>query len=203
MAFVIREAPWSRTRSRAHGDLPSSRTGRSPFPWLALLGVVATIAAATTLVLGIGDTLAGPGGPRGRLLPLQAASPTATNSPPAPGGTLSEMPGTSPSSAPTIAPSAPTSRAPAPAPDPTPLPSERQALLQFRDAVGEGVDAGDIRQDVGIDFDNLVERMLTHPRTVNADFTELQNKITTRTREGAVSPRRAGRLRQILERATP
>ncbi|MEU9017505.1 hypothetical protein [Actinomadura sp. NPDC048394] len=164
--------------------LPRARR-RSPFPWLALAGVVATIAAAATLVLGLGDTLSGPDRPRGRLLPLQAASPTAPAPRPAPtqgGRTFS---------------------APAPAPAPVPSVSFRQALLRLRFAVGQGVATGDVRADVGVDLTNVIQGMLAHPRHGGADVADLQHKISTRTREGAITARRSTELHQILTQATP
>jgi hypothetical protein len=152
---------------------------RSPFPWLALAGVVATVAAAATLVLGLGDTLSGPGRPRGRLLPLQAASPTVQT-------TRAASPGERTTS-----------------PAPVPSVSFRQALLRLRFAVGEGVAAGDVRADVGVDFTNLIQGMLAHPRHGGADVADLEHKISTRTREGAIAARRSTELRQILAHAGP
>ncbi|HEU5024856.1 MAG TPA: hypothetical protein VFV01_08020 [Spirillospora sp.] len=206
MVSIVQEPHLPRARPRPNGTRSSSRrTGRSTFPWLALLGVVATITAATTLILGIGHTLKAPDDPRGRLLPLQAASPTAKTSPPAPSGSLSSMPTPPPGSAPIAPPRPPAGRAPAPAPDPTPSVSVslsvHQVLLQFRRAVDQGVGAGDVRPDVGVDFNNLIKGMLTRPRAGDADITELRDKLATRTREGAISPRRAERLGLILDRA--
>ncbi|MBO2460011.1 hypothetical protein [Actinomadura violacea] len=158
---------------------PAPPRRRSPFPWLALAGVVATIAAATTLVLGLGDTLTGPDRTRGQLLPLQAASPTVRATRPAP---LSDRPAT-------------------PAPAPAPSVPLRQALLRLRFAVGQGVAAGDVRADVGVDLTNLIQGMLAHPRG-DPDVTDLQHKIATRTREGAITAARSTQLHRILIQTT-
>ncbi|MWA04239.1 hypothetical protein F8568_028455 [Actinomadura sp. LD22] len=165
--------------------LPRPRPRSRPrFPWLALAGLVATVAAATTLVLGLGDTLSGPGRPRGRLLPLQAASPTAS------------------ATAPATRPAPPDGRR-TPDPDPVPSVSFRQALLRLRFAVGQGVAAGDVRADVGLDLNNVIRGMLAHPRHGGADIADLRHKISTRTREGAIAPGRSTELHQILSQATP
>lgn len=158
---------------------PPRARHRSPFPWLALAGVVATVAAATTLVLGLGDTLAGPDRPRGRLLPLQAASPTVQTTRPAPRR----------------------GRETTPAPEPSV--SFRQALLRLRFAVGQGVAAGDVRADVGVDLTNVIQGMLAHPHHGGTDLADLQHKISTRTREGAITARRSTEFHEILTRASP
>ncbi|GAA2139519.1 hypothetical protein [Actinomadura napierensis] len=158
------------------------RRRRSSFLWLTFAGVVATIAAAGTLVLGLGDTLTGPDRTRGRLLPLQAASPTAST---------------------TTHPTLRTEAAPDPVPsDPVPSVPLRQALLRLRFAVGQGVAAGDVRADVGIDLTNVIQGMLAHPHP-DADVPALQHKIGTRTREGAITAPRAAELRRILARTAP
>ncbi|WP_433245570.1 hypothetical protein [Actinomadura nitritigenes] len=159
---------------------PRARRG-SPFPWLALAGVVATVAAATTLVLGLGDTLAGPDRPRGRLLPLQAASPAVQTTRPA----LREE------------------RHTGTTPAPVPSVSFRQALLRLRFAVGQGVAAGDVRADVGVDLTNVIQGMLAHPHHGGSDVADLQHKISTRTREGAITARRSTELHEILTHASP
>ncbi|MFB4296159.1 hypothetical protein [Actinomadura sp. NTSP31] len=162
--------------SEWRATLPRTRR-RSSFLWLAFAGVVATIAAAGTLVLGLGDTLTGPDRPPGRLLPLQAASPAVQT---------------------TTRPTLRTEETP----DPVPSVPLRQALLRLRFAVGQGVAAGDVRADVGADLTNVIQGMLAHPHP-DADVTALQHKISTRTREGAITARRATELRRILARTAP
>ncbi|MDL4815613.1 hypothetical protein [Actinomadura opuntiae] len=161
--------------------LPRTRR-RSSVLWLAFAGVVATVAAAGTLVLGLGDTLTGADRSRGRLLPLQAASP-ATQQPAHP-EPHTDAPRTN----------APRTEAPA---DPTPFVPLRQALLRLRFAVGQGVAAGDVRADVGVDLTNVIQGMLAHPHP-GTDVTALHAKITTRTREGAITAPRATELHHIL-----
>ena len=111
------------------------------FPWLALAGVLATVVAATTLVVGIGDLLRDDR-PPDRLLPLQAAAPPVTPAPtPSPTGTPESGPETTE----------------------TPERSEPrlyEALLRLRFAVGDGVEDGDVRDDVGIDLTNMIEGIL-------------------------------------------
>ncbi|MEU8797390.1 hypothetical protein [Spirillospora sp. NPDC048819] len=178
---------WQSEELRPEQLRPEQRRPERGFhlPWLALAGVAATIIAAATLVVGIGDSL-GDGRPAGRLLPLQAASPP----PPAP--------------------------APAPA-DPTPEdgpaqtrepPDSRihEALLRLRFSVDEGVEQGDVRDDVGIDLTNVIERILDRPWSPperrRADVAYLHHKIATRTREGAISDHRADEFHLILDHAT-
>ncbi|MFI0371518.1 hypothetical protein ACH35V_26940 [Actinomadura sp. 1N219] len=133
-------------------------------PWLALASVAATIAAASALVLGIGDTLDGDA-PPGRLLPLQAASP--------------------------------------------PESSETRihdALVRLRLSVSQGVEAGDVRGDAGLDLTAAIERMLERPWSPlehrRADVSFLHQRIAVRTREGAITGHRADELHLILDRAT-
>lgn len=154
------------------------------FPWLALAGVAATVVAATVLVLGIGDTLSSRDGSAGRLLPLQAASPT----PPSPTETSSPEPPWPP---------------PTPEPPPPQTPSVEEILVRLRHAVDEGVAAGDVRDDVGLDLGNVIERMLDHGRRSRADVASLRHKIATRAREGAITGGRAEQLRVILDAAVP
>ena len=160
----------------------------SRLPWLALAGLVATVVAASTLVVGIGDSL-GDDRPSRRLLPLQAASPPPTPRP-------------SPSHSPTEEP------APEDSPEPS-GPSEPpiyEALLRLHFAVDEGVEQGDVRDDVGIDLANVIEGILDHPGAPperrRADIAQLHHKIATRAREGAIDDDRARQLHRILDRAT-
>ncbi|WP_338740005.1 hypothetical protein [Actinomadura luteofluorescens] len=161
------------------------------FPWLALAGVAATIAAATVLVLGIGDTLSSRDDSADRLLPLQAASPSA----PAPPEPSSPEPPRPP----------PVSTAPEPPPPQAPPtePSVEDVLVRLRHAVDEGVAAGDVRDDVGLDLGNVIERMLDHGQRSRTDVASLRHKIATRAREGAITGGRAEQLRVILDGALP
>ena len=150
-------------------------------PWLALAGVAATIIAATTLVIGISDSL-DDDQPPGRLLPLQAASP-----PPSP----------------------PPSSPKEPTPEDTPEKSKppiHEALLRLRFSVNKGVEEGDVRDDVGLDLTNVIERILDRPwsppERTRADVAYLHHKIATRTREGAIDDARADELHLILDHAT-
>ena len=162
-----------------------------PLPWLALAGVVATIVAATTLVAGIGSSL-GEKDPPGRLLPLQAASPSATPSP-------------------TVAPDEEKpedmdeTRSPQPSLSPE-RPRLYDALITLRHAVHEGVRRGDVRDDVGLDLTNVIERILkrnwSHRESRRRDVDRLHHKISTRAREGAIDDDLADEFHLILERAT-
>ncbi|MFI0482372.1 hypothetical protein [Actinomadura sp. 9N215] len=161
-----------------------ARPGRGfRLPWLALAGVAATIVAAATLVAGIGDTLDG-GGPPGRLLPLHAASPPLTPPPNDPGR----------------APSTPV------APPESPETRLHDALVRLRLSVSRGVDAGDVRGDVGLDLTKVIEQILDRPWTPlehrRADVGRLHQRIAVRARQGTIAGRRADELHLILDRAT-
>ncbi|WP_165978602.1 hypothetical protein [Actinomadura darangshiensis] len=162
--------------------------------WLALAGAAATIVAAATLVLGIGDTLSGSDRSAGRLLPLQAASPPASAAP-------------EPSSPPEPSAPEPSSEPPRAETSEPLTTSIHDALLRLRYSVDEGVAAGDVRDDVGLDLGNVIERMLGQGRRPlerrREDVAYLQQKIATRTREGAITDGRAEELRGILARARP
>ncbi|QKW34027.1 hypothetical protein HUT06_08295 [Actinomadura sp. NAK00032] len=163
-------------------------------PWLALAGAAATAVAATVLVAGIGDALAGPDRSAGRLLPLQAASPPATKTP--------SPPPSSPPAAPTPAPSSspPSSSPPQYRVPPGLLIDE--ALVRLRASVDQGVAAGDVRDDVGRDLANVIDGMLDRRHSPldrrRADVAALQRKISTRAREGAITAARAAGLHRIL-----
>ncbi|MEO3822359.1 hypothetical protein [Actinomadura sp. B10D3] len=164
----------------------------SRLPWLAIGAVAtATIVAATILVLGIGDTLSSRDRSAGRLLPLQAASPTATASP-------SETPEPEP---PPPAPEPTTGEPEPPEPKDPPGTSVHEALLRLRHSVHEGIAAGDVRDDVGLDLTNVINGMLHRGRQGRRDVAFLQHKIATRTREGGISGGRARELHVILDHA--
>lgn len=171
-------------------EIRHSRRGLR-IPWLALAGVAATIAAAVTLIIGIGDNLSSRDRSPGRLLPLQAASP----SPPA-----TEAPDP-PSTEPATEPATETPETSAP-----PETRIHDALLRLRSAVYQGVADGDVRDDVGLDLTNVIEGMLRRQWSPldrrRADVVYLKHKISTRTREGAISGGRAEKLRLILDDAT-
>ncbi|WP_433467140.1 hypothetical protein [Spirillospora sp. CA-128828] len=170
-------------------------------PWLALAGVAATIIAASTLVVTIGDTLSSRDRSAGSLLPLQAASPSATAPPSTP-----EPPPPTPEPSPPETPDPPRSETPDP-PMAAPMADIHDALLKLRRSVDQGVAVGDVRDDVGLDLTNVIEGMLDEGRgprrRARANITYLQNKIATRTREGGISDDRAEELHLILDRATP
>ncbi|MEV4008754.1 hypothetical protein [Actinomadura sp. NPDC049753] len=168
-------------------DLPRTPPA-ARFPWLALAGVAATIVAAAVLVLGIGDTVSARDDSAGRLLPLQAASPPAP-SPPAESGPRMPSPPPGPDAAEPPPPQAP------------PKPSVAEILVRLRRAVDAGVAAGDVREDVGLDLGNVIERMLDHGQRGRADVAALRYKIATRAREGAITVGRAEQLRVILDGA--
>ncbi|GAA0551405.1 hypothetical protein [Actinomadura livida] len=156
-------------------------------PWLALAGVLATVVAATTLVIGIGGSLADDR-PPDRLLPLQAAAPP-------------------PSPSPAATPATPTPEStPSRTPESSAEPRLYEALLRLRFAVDEGVEEGDVRDDVGLDLNNVIENILDRPREAleggHSDVAYLHHKIATRAREGAIDGDRADELHHILERAT-
>ncbi|MEU8125541.1 hypothetical protein AB0C21_43135 [Spirillospora sp. NPDC049024] len=174
-------------------DLPRAQS-TVRFPWLALAGVAATIVAATVLVLGIGDTVSSRDGSADRLLPLQAASPPATF-PPETTGSQTPWP--------------PPAEPPPPTTPPETSPprgmSVDGALMRLRRAVDEGVAAGEVRDDVGVDLGNVIEGILDRRGRsldrLRADVAGLRHKIAARTREGAITGGRAERLRQILDDA--
>ncbi|MEV3919849.1 hypothetical protein [Actinomadura coerulea] len=171
-------------------DLPRPPPG-ARFPWLALAGVAATVFAATVLVLGIGGTLSSRDASAGRLLPLQAASPPAPSPPEA-----------SSPRAPWPPPGSDAAEPPPPQAPPT-KPGVNEILVRLRRAVDEGVAAGDVRDDVGLDLGNVIERMLDHGQRGRADVASLRHKIATRAREGAITGGRAEQLRTILDSAVP
>jgi hypothetical protein len=69
--------------------------------------------------------------------------------------------------------------------------------------VYEGVAAGDVRDDVGLDLGYVLERMLDESRRPRErrreDVAYPQNKIATRTREGGSSGGRAEELHLTLD----
>ncbi|WP_149261009.1 hypothetical protein [Actinomadura sp. K4S16] len=174
-------------------DLPRAPSSVR-FPWLALAGVAATIVAATVLVLGIGDTVSSRDGSADRLLPLQAASPPAT-SPPETTGSQTPWP--------------PPAEPPPPTTPPETAPprgmSVDGALMRLRRAVDEGVAAGEVRDDVGVDLGNVIEGILDRRARsldrLRADVAGLRHKIATRTREGTITGGRAEQFRLILDNA--
>jgi hypothetical protein len=99
---------------------------------------------------------------------------------------------------------------PEPTPTGTPEPPRgtgiHEALLKLRHSVYEGVEAGDVRDDVGLDLRNVINGMLDQGRRPRErrreDVAYLQNKIATRTREGGISGGRAEELHLILDRVS-
>jgi eukaryotic-like serine/threonine-protein kinase len=84
---------------------------------------------------------------------------------------------------------------PGPKPSPTPTLTYTGAVTRLRTAVQTGVDAGQIRADVGVDLMNLVQS-LSDPGTagVGDQVDGLRRKIQDRVREGGVTPARAAVL---------
>ncbi|MCP9967118.1 hypothetical protein LUX57_20035 [Actinomadura madurae] len=168
------------------------RTSR--LPWLAIGAVAtATVVAATTLVLGIGDTLSSRDRSAGRLLPLQAASPSATASPsgtpapePPPAGTGA---GADDRRAGTFEAGGSTRherpRRPAEAPPRRARGRRRRGRPRRRRARPHQRDQRDARRG----------------RQGRRDVAFLQHKIATRTREGGIAGGRARELHLILDHA--
>jgi serine/threonine-protein kinase len=72
-----------------------------------------------------------------------------------------------------------------------------------RQSVSQGVDAGEIRQDVGVDLNNVVgnlQRDLAAGQQVDLHqrVAEIRDKIATRFREGAITLNRADTLISLL-----
>jgi serine/threonine-protein kinase len=96
----------------------------------------------------------------------------------------------------------PRPRSPRPSPQ-QPQISTDQALNMVRQSVSQGVNAGEIRQDVGLDLDNVVgnlQRDLARGQQVDLPqrVAEIRNKIATRLREGAITQNRANTLISLL-----
>jgi serine/threonine-protein kinase len=95
-----------------------------------------------------------------------------------------------------------------PAPNSTPQQpqiSPDQALSAVRQSVSEGVNAGEIRQDVGVDLDNVLgnlQRDLARGQQVDLRqrVEEIRSKIATRFREGGITLNRANTLNSLLSR---
>ena len=177
-------------------------------PWLALAGVAATVVAAGTLVAGIGDTLSSRDASTGRLLPLQAASPPPADSPdpasPTAEASAEASAGASAEATPEQ-PGPPSDRPSDPPSDPPPETRLHDALLRLRSSVYQGAAEGDVRDDVALDLTNVIEGILRQPWSPlarrRADVASLQHKISTRTREGAISDHRAAKFQHILDAA--
>lgn len=155
-------------------------------------GVATTIIAAALLVAGIGGMLSSRDPSPGGLLPLQAASPSPT--------VTSRTPFPEPSHARAREQDEPPENS---------APAERRVhdvLLRLRSSVRQGVAAGDVRGDAGLDLTSAIERMLGRrrepPAQRRADVAHLHMKITARAREGAITGGRAELFHLILDRAT-
>ncbi|WP_344840145.1 hypothetical protein, partial [Actinocorallia longicatena] len=77
------------------------------------------------------------------------------------------------------------------------------ALNRMEPVVDEALSTGEIRSDVALDLHNVInglKRLLDAPASADlpAALTGLQEKITTRLDEGAISPPRATQLTTIL-----
>ncbi|MFG2007135.1 hypothetical protein ACGFNU_49100 [Spirillospora sp. NPDC048911] len=79
-------------------------------------------------------------------------------------------------------------------------------LNKFWFAIGQGLDAHEIRDDVGVDLRNLTRRAYQDSgsddlRRLRRHVTDLRGKVETRKREGAITPHRAAELNLILGQA--
>lgn len=128
-----------------------------------------------------------------------APAPTARASVPTPTSTPSQAP-------PSQAPPRPTRTATPRPSEPTEQPpqiSPEQALNQVRQSVVEGVSAGEIRRDVGLDLDNVLNNLMRDlAGGKEVDLSErvgkIRNKIATRFREGGITQNRANTLISLL-----
>ncbi len=117
--------------------------------------------------------------------PTPAASPQTVRHRPAPTATPAQTPHTTPA-----------------APHGTP-PGAVQALSRLRRGVAEGVAAREVRVDVAVDLDNLINGLqaqlaLGRPVDVGRRVGELRTKIAQRVAEGGIAPTRADKLNQTL-----
>jgi hypothetical protein len=74
-------------------------------------------------------------------------------------------------------------------------------------AVDQGVTAGEIRSDVGVDLGNLITNLKNEltsgqPVDLRQRVAELRAKIATRVGEGAITQGRANKLNAILSDVT-
>jgi hypothetical protein len=167
------------------GDRPGGRWGRYRYPRrrLVTVGGVATVATAAVAVVAV--LLATSPGPR-PASPASSAAEAATSHPavagPSPAGT-GQLP-TPEATAPVLATSTPTARRIRLSP--------LTAINQLSRTISADVASGQVRPDVGLDFDNLIQPVKTElaagqPAPVAQLATALREKLWTRVSEGAVT----------------
>ncbi|GLW61768.1 hypothetical protein Arub01_00120 [Actinomadura rubrobrunea] len=161
--------------------------------------LVSTATAATVLYAGID------------LTPLDRSQPTLA--PP-----RTSTPGTPPPSFRPPATSTPSSPVPDPPDDDSDRPRKRRgsewkrehedgdALLLLRMSVQNGVEAREIRPDVGLDLTNLIDAAIREARagierSVDARIEQLRATVVTRVRERTITPWRASRLQRLIDDA--
>ena len=165
------------TRPGGRRARPKSRRRR-----LVTVGGVATIATAAAAVVAV--LLATSPGPR-PASPASATAAAATSQPAVAGASPagSGLP-TPESTSPVLATSTPTAKR-------IPL-SPLAAINQLSRTIAADVTSGQVRQDVGVDFDNLIQPVKTElaagqPAPVTQLATTLREKLWTRVSEGAVT----------------
>ncbi|HEU5028869.1 MAG TPA: protein kinase [Spirillospora sp.] len=164
----------------------------------ALLGalVIAAIIALVVRSASSGRALPAPTVTALRTVPRTITAPTASS----PTGGASEPTATPAGPAPESAPAplrttVPPSTAPA---DPA------EVLSRARHTVDEGVAAGEIRSDVGVDLDNVLDNLRRDLRQdastdLRTRLADIHHKIDTRLGENALTPSIAARLHAILD----
>ena len=184
-----RAADWTEERgseeraSERRGKLGGSKRAGGARKYrrrLVTVGGVATVATAAAAVVAV--LLATSPGPR----PASPASSTAAAATRQPAGASPAGSGlpTPESTSPVLATSTPTAKR-------IPL-SPLAAISQLFRTIAADVASGQVRQDVGVDFDNLIQPVKTElaagqPAPVTQLATTLREKLWTRVSEGAVT----------------
>ncbi|XVQ14064.1 hypothetical protein ACQP1W_16455 [Spirillospora sp. CA-255316] len=191
----------------AHVELRRARAGGRgrPLARLALASALTMALAAGTLVSAIDGLIADPGAAPRRPVP---PPPPATAMAPRGAPPSAAMTGEGPST--TDRPLRPRGSGRPPASSPPPPPGDASppstgftAMLgRLRDTVERGVDAGEIRDDVGVDLRNLIASAREVDPDDSARVRErtgaLKDKVQTRVREGGIARRRGDDLLRIL-----
>ena len=164
------------------GGRHGGRRARSRRRRLVTVGGVATVGTAAAAVVAV--LLATSPGPR-PASPASSTAAAATSGPAVAGASPagSGLP-TPESTSPVLATSTPTAKR-------IPL-SPLAAINQLRRTIAADVTSGQVRQDVGVDFDNLIQPVKTElaagqPAPVTQLATTLREKLWTRVSEGAVT----------------
>ena len=164
------------------GDRQTTRRARRRRRRLVTVGGVATVGTAAAVLVAV--LLATSPGPR-PASPASSTAAAATSHPAVAGGSPagSGLP-TPESTSPVLATSTPTA---------TRIPlSPLAAISQLSRTIAADVASGQVRQDVGLDFDNLIQPVKTElaagqPAPVAQLATTLREKLWTRVSEGAVT----------------